>query len=896
MREALLAHFCGLETGRGGQAHDRGTAALVEMLKSEGIITIKPTEEFPLEWTAGEPEAKAEILSYGQLVGCRDLAFADLLAASCVQPPTTGIPEILVEALSLVPAFGLPQQAAAARAAATAAQAAGEDGDKFLLQAFASLDADRSGSIDADEFAKLCKKLDPKTTEAKTAAALQEIDADGDGEVSAEEFVAWWRRSHPVSSAGIAVEPTAVTPDSVAQLMAVLLPYHEDAAKLPSLELVINSCRALRAVAAMGPGFRDRIVSGGKEGGHGLQLLLHWLRRFRMPQPVTAICLLLRELCADSSAAVGLLEAAHGLELLIHVIENVAFRRDAISAAVEALTACLAASPMRTATCRTIINSGGFRALVLALQRADNYSDSMRLVIRLCSALFLLTAADNNKVTACEQGVLEELIATLSQAVKERHVKAIEYIGAMLVSFSSFCLLGNNVDEIHFLSMLCSQGQLSEGPSASNVAELLLKDSVRGGGGGLQLLRRACGVFPDEVTIQRVMIVIIAGVSISPNMKQALVKAGLLDRIIVAMNKFKNHAELQEQGCRGVMAVSKGVEEVKSYLADRQDDLQVIEAIHSALKKFHSSATLVEAGCSAVWSVSFKNVRMKNRAGDVGVFSTLIDLIREHTTELELLPHAFVAIGNLSANHAVNQALCGQLDVVGLCLEMLPEHAAQINSGGHAGSSHSTICYTILSCLNATLSDQSDNTAKFVEAGGSKLVNNLFLQSNYAREVSTSSNRKLAAIILEGVQHQAQSAKAKEAARAKQASGAAGQLEAREANRDPLGTLPLATKATVLKQGRCLVRYRKNKGFGAKTVFLLEHELKIFQVQATDYKRPDAVLLLPLVTAVKKVEHSGGAAVLLQLRLSEYSTVTIQPAGHDCETECEKWYVYRTIC
>ena len=67
------------------------------------------------------------------------------------------------------------------------------------------------------------------------------------------------------------------------------------------------------------------------------------------------------------------------------------------------------------------------------------------------------------------------------------------------------------------------------------------------------------------------------------------------------------HELLQEQGCRGVTAVSKGVEEIKSYLADRQDELQVIEAVHAALTNFHSSAALVESGCSAVWSVAFNH-------------------------------------------------------------------------------------------------------------------------------------------------------------------------------------------------------------------------------------------------------------------------------------------------
>ena len=157
--------------------------------------------------------------------------------------------------------------------------------------------------------------------------------------------------------------------------------------------------------------------------------------------------------------------------------------------------------------------------------------------------------------------------------------------------------------------------------------------------------------------------------------------------------------------------------------------------------------------------------------------------------------------------------------------------------------------------------------------------------------------RKLAQYILGGVAAQAKAERAKTAERAKSVVGSKGGavsalaagLDAAEADRDPTGTLPISSKAAVLKQGRCLVRYKKGKTFGAKTVFLLEHELKLFAVQATDYKQADAVLPLALITAVKKVKHNGGPAVLLQLRPTEFNTVVLQPAGADSEAECEAW-------
>jgi hypothetical protein len=182
---------------------------------------------------------------------------------------------------------------------------------------------------------------------------------------------------------------------------------------------------------------------------------------------------------------------------------------------------------------------------------------------------------------------------------------------------------------------------------------------------------------------------------------------GMLDRVVESMGRFQNSAELQEQACRAINAISKGEEQIKEYLADRQGDLKIIESIIEAMDKFTADEGVVLAGASAVWSVAFKNVRMKNRAGELGAFPTIMDVIRTHSRVARILPHAFVAIGNLSANHAPNQAICGQEGVVELCLELLPMHRRD-----------ATIIYTILSCLSAVLAGQSDNVAKFSKLKG----------------------------------------------------------------------------------------------------------------------------------------------------------------------------------
>ena len=93
-------------------------------------------------------------------------------------------------------------------------------------------------------------------------------------------------------------------------------------------------------------------------------------------------------------------------------------------------------------------------------------------------------------------------------------------------------------------------------------------------------------------------------------------------------------------------------------------------------------------------------VLTSTRGGQSGVFATIVELVAEHSQQFAILPHAFVAIGNLAANHAPNQAICGREDVVELCVRMLqrPDAGAQPQ-----------IVYTILSCLNAVVAEQEDN-------------------------------------------------------------------------------------------------------------------------------------------------------------------------------------------
>ena len=108
-----------------------------------------------------------------------------------------------------------------------------------------------------------------------------------------------------------------------------------------------------------------------------------------------------------------------------------------------------------------------------------------------------------------------------------------------------------------------------------------------------------------------------------------------------------------------------------------------------------------------------------------------------------------------------------------------------------------------------------------------------------------------------------------------------------------MAALPVSAKATLLKQGKCQVRYKKGQRGAAKIVFLLQHELKFFPEKALDYKRPEVSLPLPLITSVKRVKQAGQEdAIMLLTLLSEHKQVIFVPEPKnvgDMEQELKSW-------
>ena len=67
-----------------------------------------------------------------------------------------------------------------------------EETNHQIEQAFAMIDRDNSGSIEASELNELCRLLGNPMTAAESKQMLKKLDVNGDNEVTQAEFVEWW--------------------------------------------------------------------------------------------------------------------------------------------------------------------------------------------------------------------------------------------------------------------------------------------------------------------------------------------------------------------------------------------------------------------------------------------------------------------------------------------------------------------------------------------------------------------------------------------------------------------------------------------------------------------------------------------------------------------------------
>lgn len=61
-----------------------------------------------------------------------------------------------------------------------------------IREIFDHFDSDGNGVVDAAEFARLCRILDPEFDEGEIAVGLSIVDHNGNGQIEFEEFVDWW--------------------------------------------------------------------------------------------------------------------------------------------------------------------------------------------------------------------------------------------------------------------------------------------------------------------------------------------------------------------------------------------------------------------------------------------------------------------------------------------------------------------------------------------------------------------------------------------------------------------------------------------------------------------------------------------------------------------------------
>jgi hypothetical protein len=233
---------------------------------------------------------------------------------------------------------------------------------------------------------------------------------------------------------------------------------------------------------------------------------------------------------------------------------------------------------------------------------------------------------------------------------------------------------------------------------------------------GLSLLK---SVLDDDafvkVEIQRLYVAVLVKMAIMNDIKVAMMRAGLVDTVCATLRKNDGDVVCSINCADALCAISKQQDEVKSYIAKRLKSLNPLELLTQALRHFADNEDLAKSAATALWSIAYKNVKLKSSAGKCGAFILLCSAARMHRTKTDVLPHIFIALANLCANHGPNQLEAGRSEVMTICVEFLSEYM----------DSRSMV-FAILNCLNSLISGdlegQDANHAAFIDAGGKSVL------------------------------------------------------------------------------------------------------------------------------------------------------------------------------
>ena len=320
----------------------------------------------------------------------------------------------------------------------------------------------------------------------------------------------------------------------------------------------------------------------------------------------------------------------------------------------------------------------------------------------------------------------------------------------------------------------------------------------------------------NDHSVQQLFIAILGKMACLPDIKDALMRSGALERICAMMRQAEGEPALQEHGANSLCAISKGQPSVKDYIAAKLDTLSPFALLAQSMRVHCDNAAMCKANAMALWSIAFKNTDLKASAGMNGAFLLLAQAMRVHRANAEVLPHLFIAACNLAVNHAPNQAQAHRAGIVRIALELLAHHMAAPQ-----------LVFSILNCLNALISGelegQQANHTKFEASEGRRVLRQVIAEWGDNQRIA-----KLTNTIIESLDEKQEDVAA--ALKQQQADLKLSILEMEElAAGDPKQSLPSDAWTELVRTAELRVKHKKGRTTTLQQVTLYKHTIFFFE-------------------------------------------------------------------